>query len=148
MTYRPQSSFKSTASPRSALRWLLACALGLTLAGFALPTPAADDQPYVSLRIVSPEPDETVHDNRGRVRVIVDLWPPLRADQEDRLTLWLDGRATAQMDGMEHLLVNLDRGTHTVQVQVDARSGAMLIRSEPVVFHLYHASRFMPQRNH
>lgn len=63
------------------------------------------------------------------------------------MTLSLDGRATAQMVGVEHLLKNVNRGTHTVQVQVTDGEGAAVIRSDPVVFHLRQSSRLIPGAN-
>ena len=126
----------------------MACALALSLAVVAPSGQAADDPPYRLLRIVSPVPDASIRSNRGTVRVVVELAPPLRVDRGDRLTLWLDGHATAQMTESELLLPHVDRGAHTVQVQVEAENGAMLIQSEPVVFHMHQASRLAPQRKH
>lgn len=51
--------------------------LALTLAGIAPSTQAAGAAPYDSLRIVSPRPDATVRDNKGDVRIVVRLSPPL-----------------------------------------------------------------------
>ena len=148
MTDRSNVSFARAIPRRRTSRWLLATALALALAGLAPSAPAAGDQPYASLHIVSPQPNATIRDNRGTVRVVVQLVPPLRVDQGDHLTLWLDGHATAQMAGAEHRLTNVDRGTHTIQVKVDAKSGAMLMQSEPVIFHMHQASRLAPNRKH
>lgn len=148
MTDKSDLSLTRRATEQPASRWLMAFTLALALAGVAPSAPAADDLPYGLLRIVSPLPDASIRNNRGTVRVVVQLVPPLRVDQGDRLTLWLDGHATQQMTGTEYLLTHVDRGTHAVQVQVDAGSGATLIRSEPVIFHLHQASRLAPRRNH
>lgn len=148
MTDKSDLSLTRRATQWPSPRWLMACALALALAGVAPPAPAADDPPYRLLRITSPLPDASIHNNRGTLRVVVQLAPPLRADRGDRLTLTLDGHATTQMATTEFVLTQLDRGTHTVQVQVEAESGATLIQSEPVVFHLHQASRLTPRRNH
>jgi len=130
-----------------ATRWTWRCMLALALAGLAPSIQAAGAQPYDSLRIVSPQPDATVRDNKGSVRVVVHLSPTLQADRGHRLMLSLDGRPTAQMVGIEYLLKNVNRGTHTVQVQVTDSKGATKIRSNPVVFHLHQSSQRIPGAN-
>lgn len=132
-----------------ASRWTWACmlALALTLTTLAPSTQAAGAAPYDSLRIVSPRPDATMRDNKGDIRIVVRLSPPLQTDQGHRMTLSLDDRATAQMVGTEHLLKSVNRGTHTVQVQVTDGEGATVIQSDPVVFHLHQTSRQIPGAN-
>lgn len=148
MTLRSELPDTHRAMRVPASRWLMACAMALSVTAVASPASGADDAPYGLLRIVSPAADASLRNNRGTVRVVVQLAPPLRVDRGDRLTLWLDGEAAAHTATTEFVLTQVDRGTHTIQAQVQAANGAMLIRSEPVVFHLHQASRLAPQRHH
>lgn len=147
MACRSDRSLTHRAMRQPASGWLAACALALTLAGGAPSATAADAPPYASLRIVSPVADASIRDNRGMVRVVVRLAPPLRVDSGDRLTLSLDGHATTPLATTAFVFTQVDRGTHTVQAQVLSENGAILIQSDPVVFHLHQASRLAPRRN-
>jgi hypothetical protein len=96
--------------------------------------------------IVAPAPDETVHDNRGNVAVVVAVAPPLRAASGNRVTLLLDGKPVASAPGGRIALSGVDRGTHTLRAQLTAADGAALATSAPRVFHIWRASRLFPNR--
>lgn len=108
----------------------------------ACPAHAED---YQSARIVSPEPDATIHDNNGNVAVTAEVSPPLRAG--DRLALLLDDNTVAAGSKQSFELNDIDRGTHTLRVQVQAPDGTVLITSPPVEFHMWRASLLFPSRS-
>lgn len=101
---------------------------------------------YQAVRIVAPEPDATVHDNSGNLAVTVEVLPPLRAEAGDRLTLLLDGKAVASGFEQRFELTGIDRGRHTLRVQVKAADGTILATSPPVKFQMWRASRLFRGR--
>lgn len=119
-----------------ALGW----ALLFAAAGVAV---AADD---AAVRIVAPQDGATVHDNRGRVAVVVAVEPALRVAAGERVELVLDGRVAVREAGERLALSGVARGTHTLQARVAASDGRVLAASPSVTFHLWHASRLFPGR--
>ena len=89
---------------------------------------------YQSLRITSPEDDQSVREPMGDIEVVVEVQPKLRAEHE--LRLLVDGAAQQVGRQSSFHLSGIDRGTHTLQVEVLHRSGEVLVASEPSVFHL------------
>ncbi len=110
----------------------------------ALITFPAHAEDYQSAQIVSPEPDATIHDNNGNVTVTAVVSPTLRAG--DRLALLLDGKTVAAGSQQSFELNDIDRGTHTLRVQVQAPDGTVLITSPPVEFHMWRASLLFRNR--
>ena len=106
----------------------------LCAAALALCVGAAVADP--PLRIVNPAPQEMVHDNSGRVPVIVTGAP-----RQARLQALLDGKPHGpprRAPAFE--LEGVPRGEHTLQVQVLGPGGQELARTPPVVFHVWQAS--------
>ena len=89
---------------------------------------------YRSLRITSPEHDQSVREPMGDIEVVVEVQPKLRAEHE--LRLLVDGAAQQVGRKSNFVLSRLDRGTHTLQVEVVHRNGEVLVASELSVFHL------------
>ncbi len=96
---------------------------------------------YQSVQIVSPGPEETVHDNNGDVGVTVTMAPQLRAGTGDHLVLLLDDKVAAAGPVAVFQLNGIDRGSHKLQVRIEAASGAILATSPPVTFYMWRASR-------
>jgi len=107
---------------------------------------SAYGQTYDSVTIVSPEPETTVHDNSGNLSVKVAVAPPLQAGSGHHFTLLLDGNAVASGSSRRFKLTSIDRGAHTLQVQVQAADGTVLVSSQPVQFYMWEASRLFPGR--
>lgn len=100
---------------------------------------------YLSIRITSPENEATVFDNEGRLDVAVEVLPPLDVAAGDRVLLTLDG--TAASAALGHLsLVDVPRGAHIIEAAVVDRADRVLLRSTPVVVHVWRASRLFPGR--
>lgn len=118
----------------------------LPVPGFSSsPKPAPAASPYDSLKIVAPENDATIRDNQGVVRVEVALEPPLMRKQGHKIQFYLNGEphgipvATTSIS-----FSNLDRGSYTLTTSVVDASGAVLMTSDPVVFHLHRESVLNP----
>jgi hypothetical protein len=99
---------------------------------------------YHNLRIVVPRPHETVHDNSGNLTVTVAVSQPLYAG--DRLTVLLDGKAVASGSGQRFELSGIDRGSHTLRVQLKAADGRVLSASPPLRFYMWRSSRLFRDR--
>lgn len=99
---------------------------------------AAGPVSYQSLEIASPANDEGLRDNAGTVTVNARLQP--RLDVGHAMQVLLDGevRQTGQTSSFQ--LINVDRGTHSVQVRVVDANGNILIASAPTTFHLQRRS--------
>jgi len=114
-----------------------AAAAGLGMA------PAAGSGAYTQARIVAATDDAAVRGNAGNLTVRVQVSPPLQKGH--RLQLLLDdvvqGAATSA-SSIE--LRNLDRGTHSLQVQVVDSSGSVLFAGARSTFHLLRHSRLHP----
>ncbi len=122
-------------------------AVFLLVCAALLPCPAYAGN-YESVQVVSPQPEETIHNNNGDVEVTVSASPSLNHATGDRYTLLLDGAVVASGTRGHFSLTNIDRGAHTLVVQVVSADGAVLVASEPLTFHMWRASRLFPNRPH
>jgi hypothetical protein len=113
-----------------------------------LPTRSADradaEQPeqegYGELVITQPEMNETIRNNEGLVRVVYNLEPGLVAG--DQFKLILDGQELQdRVTDTSVVLNNIERGSHTLKVQV-VNGGVVMATSQSVVFHLRKESVF------
>lgn len=102
---------------------------------------SSDDEPmlYRTLRIVSPAHNESIRGNHGSVRVGVVVDPGLIHGH--KLRLLLDGVRHLEGASTSFTLNNLDRGEHTLQVDIVYASGQVLQSSEPSIFHLQRYSQ-------
>ena len=94
--------------------------------------------PYTTLTILDPVNDATVRENSGLVTVTVSLLPPLSA--EHQLRLLMDGKVVGQNSGGNFTLESVDRGTHSLLLEVVNAAGQSLQQSSVTTFHLqrYH----------
>lgn len=93
---------------------------------------------YQSLAITSPANDAAVRENAGNVTISASIQPNLAVGHI--MQVYLDGELRQQGFTTSFQLVNLDRGTHNVQVRVVDQNGNTLIASQPSVFHLQRRS--------
>ncbi len=126
---------------RAALAWIRFAAallmMVLTAQAYAAPT----------VGIVSPQNKETVHDNRGRIAVSVELGHEAGMPGKFGLQALVDGRAVGEVQKADSFTLHgIDRGTHTLQVQLLGRDGEVLATSRSVEFHMWQASRLFPNR--
>lgn len=94
--------------------------------------------PYASLDIVSPEDDAGLRDNAGTVSVAAAVEPDLAPGHT--LQVYLDGELRQTSPVPTTQLLNVDRGTHTLELRIVDASGNTLISSPPSVFHLQRRS--------
>jgi hypothetical protein len=107
---------------------------------WAVALPAAAD---AAVEILSPAPEEMVHDNSGNLTVVVST----RLATGEKLRLMLDGApAGADSESTTVILQNLDRGEHSVQALVIGSSGTVLASSATVIFFMWKASSQFPGR--
>jgi len=107
----------------------------------------AHAEDHQTVRIVAPKPESTVHDNSGNLAVTVSVSLQLRAEAGDTLTLLLDGKVVASGTLRHFELKGVDRGSHTLQAQVNAADGKVLATSPQVIFHMWRASRLFRNRH-
>jgi Domain of unknown function (DUF4124) len=105
--------------------------------------PAAS--PYKSVRILEPGKDATIRDNQGIVRVRVALDPPLMTRAGHKIQYYLNGEPHGTpLASSSITFSNLDRGTYTLSATIVDTSGAALMSTEPVIFHLHRESVLNP----
>ena len=101
---------------------------------------APDFTGYEKLAILTPATDLTIHDNEGKVPLTFALAPTLQPGNS--VQVLLDGRAIANAANSSGVgqLVNVDRGTHELRMEVRDPAGKVLIQSSPVRFHMLRTS--------
>jgi hypothetical protein len=100
---------------------------------------------YQAVRIVAPKAEETVHSNSGYLAVTVAVSTP-SAKAGGHLSLLLDGKTVATGSEQHFVLKGIDRGSHTLRLQVNAADGTVLATSPQVTFHMWRASRLFRSR--
>jgi hypothetical protein len=101
-----------------------------------------EEQPvfhYDLLRILVPEPDVTIRSNAGEVIVSATNEPGLQPGHRYRLLL--DGQPTAE-PGLSPVfpLSNIDRGSHTLSVEILDEQGRIVERTASQPFHMQRTS--------
>jgi hypothetical protein len=106
-------------------------------------------EPSFQIAIIKPQDDSTVRENTGRVEVKLRVDPPLEPDFLHTIRLLLDDQPVADIAAsLKHTLKKVERGTHTLQVELLNPQGAVVARSDPVTFHLHQmSSLFWDKRN-
>lgn len=98
---------------------------------------------YEQIVITSPANDEAIRDNAGNITIQGSVSPALRQELGHQLRWTMDGEVLAQQDLILQL-TNVDRGTHTVQLEVINAEGEVQASSSPVTFHLKRAFISIP----
>lgn len=87
---------------------------------------------YTSLSILQPASEEAIRSNSGNLTVSYSLQPALESKHSTELLI--DGSPVQSSgSGGSFSLTNIDRGTHTLMVQVIDDSGSVLITSDSVM---------------
>ena len=89
---------------------------------------------YQALEIVSPVDDEPVRENAGNITIVTNLNPRLQRGHVARLLM--DGSVVQEGPRASFSLANVDRGTHTISVEIVDENGDVLIRSSDSTFHM------------
>ena len=108
----------------------------------ATPKPRADAKPpYQSIKITSPGNDQAVRANDGVVKVRCQVTPALDTRHHHKLRFVIDGKPLGSVGTTCDLTLNaLDRGTHTVAVEIIDKQGKTLLRSATHSFHVKRVS--------
>ncbi len=104
-------------------------------------------QGYDVVRIDSPVAETTIHDNNGDLEIDVSVSPPLDERKGDYFTLLLDGQVVASGPLTHFGLTGIDRGAHTLEVQVNSSDGKVLATSAPVTFYMWRVSALFKNPN-
>jgi hypothetical protein len=112
--------------------------LEVWLAGDEAREQAAASGRYQVLRIADPPDDAGLRDNAGNVTVTGELQPDLLPGHA--VQLLLDGVLAQTAAQARFELVNVDRGSHSLELRVVDEAGNILISSAPSTFHLQRRS--------
>ena len=99
--------------------------------------PEATYAPYKYFNILSPTEDQAVRANDGNVIINFSLQPALKPGHTIKLKIdGEDGKLVQSGESLTVNLINVSRGTHTLQAFVLDSNGNMLMHAEPVNFHV------------
>jgi hypothetical protein len=109
------------------------------------PPPLPDTRPaakpalaqYESVSITKPADDETLRSNNGALSVSASSSPGLQGG--DAFLLLMDGNTAGENKSGQFNLSNVDRGSHTLTVQI-VREGEVVSQSQSITVHLHRAS--------
>jgi hypothetical protein len=125
-----------------ALTWLAAliCVYGMGLAHRAVAVEPA------AIVVTSPRAGTTVHDNSGAVPVAV-IVQGAAYTTDHRVRVLLDGKPYGtDQRSLQFTLQGVERGEHTLQIQLLDNKEAVRATSPAVTFYLWQASRLFPTR--
>lgn len=93
---------------------------------------------YSQLGFLQPTDQSTLRDNQGNLSVSVEMTPNLQPG--DTLSLLLDGGIIGKpQTNTTFTLSNVNRGSHTLIVQIQNEQGAVLKVSQPITVFLHRA---------
>jgi len=96
--------------------------------------------PYATFAITSPRNEQAIRDNTGNLTVTATIAPSLKPGH--RVEVRLDGKPYGTLAGNSMPLVNIDRGTHELQLQLlDKRQPRVLQSSTPTTFTILRFSK-------
>lgn len=90
-----------------------------------------------SIQLISPQNDETIRNNQGNIVVQAKTNNPLAKDQFVRV--WLDGKIHATKKNQTFTLKNIDRGSHSLLVQL-IKNDTVITSTPPITVFLHRAS--------
>lgn len=92
-----------------------------------------------SIKILSPKEDIAIRSNNGTIDINVDIRPELNNNQ--LLQLFIDGVAFGKSQKSTTIrALNIDRGTHQLQVKLLDNEGNILTKTQVVTVHLQRAA--------
>lgn len=96
---------------------------------------------YQRLVITSPAQDEVFHSNSGDVTVSTQIEPRLDITSGHRMRVYLDGQEMTAVEASTVTLSNIERGAHTVRVEIIDANNTTLKSSATHNFQLHRASK-------
>jgi hypothetical protein len=99
--------------------------------------------------IVHPSDGGAIFDNTGTLHVEVAIAPGIRNELStgSQIEILLDNQLVERSVETRFVFHGIDRGTHSLQARIVDRDGNVLIDSDLVSFHMWHASRLFPNRH-
>lgn len=95
------------------------------------------------ISIIQPEDQATVRDNTGSVYVSGRVMPMFKRGL--RVRLLVDGQSQAEpQSNAVFILRDIDRGEHTLQLELFDQNGKLIATSPTSTFYLHRASRIKP----
>ena len=91
-------------------------------------------QGYKLLQIDQPQNDAILRNNHGVVEVQITVEPALKS--EHKIIALLDGNLAGKSEGTQFQLTNVDRGAHTLQLQIETKQGQVLAYSKHINFQM------------
>ncbi len=98
--------------------------------------PSRSDSPAFTLKILSPENEENIRANDGKVIVTVGANQPLGGQKGFLIRFILDGKPVALTAALSTTLTNLDRGAHTISAELINKNGKVLAAAQPHTFYV------------
>ncbi|WP_419421017.1 DUF4124 domain-containing protein [Legionella sp. D16C41] len=96
------------------------------------------NQESYKVSILAPKHETTIRNNQGYVSVVINTEPKL--EKGELLQLIFDGQALGKPQvNNTFVLNNVNRGAHTIAVQIIGVNGDILSTSEPVTFYMQRA---------
>ncbi|HVT82195.1 MAG TPA: hypothetical protein VHM90_16250, partial [Phycisphaerae bacterium] len=109
-------------------RFLCVFALLATGAGLAIPSAGASQ-----VQILSPLPQDVIHDNSGNLTVSVQVDPPLGRKPVRNLRILLDGNpASPDSQDLTFTVMGVERGEHFVQAVLLDDKGQTIAVSDTI----------------
>ena len=91
---------------------------------------------YESLKIISPENDQTFLPDSSSATIRVEIKPRLNIPVEDMIVFTINGNEVKKSPYTSYTMKPLTRGSHTVNVTVVNKKGETLLSAEPITFHV------------
>lgn len=91
---------------------------------------------YTGLKILSPSNNDSIRGNAGNVPVQLLVSPNLKIKLGHRFILSIDGKQVASTTVSRYKLTNIERGSHTLTVQIINKNNKALTRAVSVSFHM------------
>lgn len=103
------------------------------------PKPIHTGPPFTVMKITYPKNQTSIRSNPGTLQITFQVSPARKPGYQ--IELVMDGKPLESVSGGSVALNNVDRGTHTVQIQaVDMDTGQTVQSSDPVTFTLHRHS--------
>ncbi|RJQ46279.1 MAG: DUF4124 domain-containing protein [Gammaproteobacteria bacterium] len=103
--------------------------------------PAAEFKGYSKVAIVKPKNDEAVRSNNGNLDVELALEPAFDSTLGHQFMVSVDGKPFGEAQTQPSFqLLNLDRGTHSLRVEVKDAQGKTVGDTGSIVFHILRVS--------
>lgn len=97
---------------------------------------AAGERSYKSISVIQPENNATIRNNQGLVSVAVSIDPSLM--KGDNVVLLFDGKAVGEPQPTTAFTLNgVERGTHSIAVQVIDSKAKVIGQSNDVTIHMH-----------